>query len=238
MGPVWTGSLNEVLVWAFDLDAIDGDALSIDELHRAARFRFDIHRERFRAARCALRYALGAVTGIAPGDLTFAYGSHGKPDLPGSGIHFNLSHSENRALLAVTRMAPVGVDIEFIKPERGRPEIARRFFAAQEIAELERLDSDAYTRAFFACWARKEAVLKALGTGISGGLGSFVVPIDGMPEPVKLTNPNCWVGNLAAAFPYVEAEGFSSAIALLSYRPLIRPVCDTVLRIPVRRTFQ
>lgn len=232
--------MNEVLVWCFDLDAIDaaevGAVLSVDERERAARFRFAIHRERFIAARGALRYALGAVLEMAPAAIEFEYGEHGKPEL--NGVQFNLSHSDRWALVAITRAAAVGIDVERVNPERGNPAIARRFFAEREIAELELLTGEAYTRGFFNCWTRKEAVLKAAGTGIAGGLSSFAVPVGEMEEPVHIESPDCWVGNLSGAFPYLEGEGFSSALALIGQRPLVRRVCDTVLRIPVRRTFK
>ena len=239
---MWTGLFNEVLVWTFDLDAIDLTAvapvLSSDERDRAARFRFEIHRDRYIAARGALRTVLGELAGAPPESIEFVYGEHGKPTLKSGDFQFNVSHSDHRAVIGVTRAAPVGVDVERINPDRANPDIARRFFAEQEIANLERLHAEEYTNAFFQCWARKEAVLKAVGTGISGGLSSFAVPIGEMPHCVHLTSPDSWIGNLAEAFPYLAAEGFSSALCLLQHRPLIRPVCDTVPRIPVRRTFK
>ena len=228
----------EVLVWAFDLDAIDAAAvaatLPLAEQQRAARFRFDIHRNRWLAARGALRRVLAQVTGSEP---EFEYGEHGKPFLR-SGPFFNLSHSENRAVIGVTSAAEVGVDVERINAERGRPQIAERFFAAREIAELAELSGTAYTDAFFQIWARKEAVLKAVGTGIGGGLASFAVPLHAMPAAVHIPEPDCWIGNLAHAFPYLQAEGFSSAVALMGRKPLVRVECGTVRRIPVRRTLK
>ena len=239
---MWSGPSDEVLVWAFDLDAIDSEAvtdvLSPDERARAARFHFDLYRLRFVAARAALRYALGAVTGTAADAIEFDYGAHGKPFLKAGGPHFNLSHSDNRAMVAVSRIAPVGIDVERISSKRSSPEVANRFFAPQEIRDLAEFSGDAHASAFFQIWARKEAILKAVGTGIGGGLASFAVPADSMPEPVQISNPNCWIGNLAGAFPYLPTEGFASAVALLGHKPLIRPICDTVLRIPVRRTFK
>jgi 4'-phosphopantetheinyl transferase len=242
---MWTGPENEVLVWTFNLDAIDSAAvapvLSIDERERAARFRFDIHRERYIAGRGTMRVALGAVAGVDPEELEFAYGAHGKPELKSQNagaLHFNLSHSDDRAILGVTRAGPVGVDVERINATRGNRDVARRFFSPREISDLDGLTGEAYTRGFFHCWARKEAVLKAVGTGITGGLSSFSVPIGEMPDPVHVEAPDCWIGNLSGAFPYLEAEGFSSSVALLEKIPLVRAVCDTVLRIPVRRTFK
>ena len=227
-------------MWTFDLDAIDVEAvspvLSPDERARAARFRFDIHRDRYIAGRGAMRTVLGWVLGAKPESLEFNYGEHGKPEL--KHLHFNLSHSDHWALLGLTRAAPVGVDVERINPDRSNPGIAVRFFAPQEIAELSALAGDAYADAFFQIWARKEAVLKAAGTGISGGLSSFAVPLDALPQPVYIPSQDCWIGNLSPAFPYLRTEGFASAVALRSHEPLIRPVCDTVFRIPVRRTFK
>ena len=233
---MWTGPINEVLVWTFDLDAIDIHAvsavLSAGEHERAARFHFEVHRNRYIAGRGALRCVLGELTGLAPEALDFTYGAHGKPELPSGAPYFNLSHSDQRAVIAASRAAPVGVDVERINPERSRPEIAERFFAPQEIADLATLVGDAYVHAFFQVWSRKEAVLKAVGPGIGGGLSSFAVPIGPMPEPVWVRSPDCWIGNLNGAFPYLLVEGFASAVALLAHEPLLRPVCDTVLRIP------
>jgi 4'-phosphopantetheinyl transferase len=242
---MWTGPENEVLVWTFDLDAIDSAAvapvLSTDERERGARFRFEVHRDRYIAGRGTMRVALGAVADVAPEELEFAYGAHGKPELKplnGPKLHFNLSHSDNRAILGVTRAGPLGVDVEGINLQRGNRDVARRFFSPREIADLDGLTGEAYAQGFFRCWARKEAVLKAVGTGIMGGLSSFSVPIDEMPDPVHIATPDCWIGNLSGAFPYLESVGFSSAVALLEKVPLVRAVCDTVLRIPVRRTFK
>ena len=234
--------MSEVLVWTFDLDAIDADAvgaaLPAAERERAARFRFDIHRERWLAARGALRHVLGSVLEVAPEVIEFEYGEHGKPSLKGGGPFFNLSHSANRAVIGVSREAELGVDVERINPDRSRPEIAERFFAPLEIRELASLSGDAYAHAFFQIWARKEAVLKAVGTGIGGGLSSFAVPLGPMPVPIHIPSPDCWIGNLAHAFAYLQQEGFASAVALMGRKPIMRPVCDTVLRIPVRRTFK
>ena len=229
-------------MWTFDLDQIDTavllPVLSKDELDRAARFRFDVHRQRYIAARAALRYVLGWLTERSPAELIFKYGEHGKPRLAGNGLEFNLSHSENRALIGITDGDAIGVDIEKVNPERSNPEIAKRFFAEREIAALEQFDAGAYSKAFFNCWTRKEAVLKAVGTGIGGGLSSFAVPVDEMPEGARIEAPGCSIWNLASLFPYLEAEGFSAAVAVLGNGTLLRPVCGTVLRIPLRRTLK
>ena len=241
-GALWTGPLTEVLVWTFDLDEIDSVAsagvLAADERARAARFRFDIHRNRFIAGRALLRHVLAELTGTPPETIEFVYGEHGKPAIKAGGLHFNLSHAENRAIIGVTQAGPVGVDIERMKPDRARPEIAGRFFAPQETQALAGLSGDVYANAFFQIWSRKEAVLKAVGTGIGGGLSSFSVPSDELPAPVHIPTLDCWIGNLTHAFPYLQTEGFSSAVALVAKKPLVRPVCATVLKIPVRRNLK
>ncbi len=212
--------------------------LAAEERARAARFRFDIHRNRFIAGRALLRHVLAELTGTPPETIEFVYGDHGKPAMKAGDLHFNLSHAENRAIIGVTRAGPVGVDIERINPDRARPEVAERFFASQEIETLTNLSGDAYANAFFQIWSRKEAVLKAVGTGIGGGLSSFSVPLDALPEPVHIPSLDCWIGNLTHAFPYLQTEGFSSAVALLVNKPLVRPVCVTVFKIPVRRNLK
>jgi 4'-phosphopantetheinyl transferase len=145
--------------------------LSNTELIRADRFHHRRDHDRYVAAHARLRQILSKYTGIAPSKLTFELSEFGKPSLESATnrhlINFNLSHSGEWLLLGVVRKARIGVDIEEIKPESATSDVAERFFTKRENAELQSLPPDQGTIAFFHCWTRKEAYLKALGCGLS-----------------------------------------------------------------------
>ena len=117
-----------------------------------------------------LRELLGRYLGILPGQVRFAYNAFGKPELShefGSSLRFNLSHSADLALIGITTDTRIGVDLEYIRPQPEYFEIARSFFSATEVDELNGLPSPLQTEAFFNCWTRKEACLKAHGMGLA-----------------------------------------------------------------------
>ena len=156
-----------------------GEVLSADERERAARFRFAKDRVQYSASRGVLRVVLGRHLKLAPKELRFRYNNQGKPSLieeqNPTKVQFNVAHSHGLALIAVTINRQMGVDIEQIRPEVATQEIAERFFAAEEVQTLLNLPADQRTAAFFQCWTRKEAFIKARGLGLSLPLNQFVV---------------------------------------------------------------
>ncbi len=175
--------VHEAHLWRVDLDAAGSEAaatdiLSEDERARAARFHFERDRHRFIAGRAALRRILAAYLDRAPAALVFAVGRHGKPALENLGLEFNLSHSGGCGLVAVTRGRRVGVDVERIRTDFACEDIARRFFAPAEVKTLATSAPDEYATAFFRCWTRKEAYVKARGDGLSLALDRFEVQLE------------------------------------------------------------
>jgi 4'-phosphopantetheinyl transferase len=191
---------NEVHVWRAVLDESTQEidsflyTLSADERTRAERFYFQSDRERFITAHGVLRRILGAYLNRAPECLSFCSGSHGKPALAlgsgGDAIRFNMTHSHGVALYAVTRGREVGIDLEFIERDLEVEQIAERYFSRREIATLRALPTELRKGAFFLCWTRKEAYIKARGEGLSLPLDQFDVSlIPGQPAALLSTQP-------------------------------------------------
>ena len=188
---------DEVHVWRADLtlsasrvESLE-QTLSTDERERAQRFCFQTDREHFIVARASLRAILGCYLDVEPDELRFCYSPKGKPALSseslGGDLRFNLSHSDGLALYAVTRGREIGVDIERVRPELADGKIAERFFSPREVAALRALHPHLQLQAFFNCWTRKEAYIKARGDGLSLPLDQFDVSV--VPgEPAALLN--------------------------------------------------
>jgi 4'-phosphopantetheinyl transferase len=178
---------DEIHVWRLALDLPAEwlsrlrESLAPDERARAARFLFEVHRGRFLAARAFLRAVLARYLGCESVAVDFAYGPHGKPSLAGAagalGLRFNLSHSADRALLAITRGPDLGIDLEQVRALTDFEQLARRFFAPREVAALAEVPLSERERAFFTCWTRKEAYLKACGDGLARPLEGFAVAL-------------------------------------------------------------
>jgi 4'-phosphopantetheinyl transferase len=165
--------------------------LSESERIRAERFHFEKDRKRFIIARGLLRTILGCYLDIEPSRVQFSYGSYGKPALGetsgSSGLRFNLSHSHFLALYAVTREREIGVDIEHVRPMPEAEQIVKRFFSARENAVFCALPPSQKDEAFFNCWTRKEAYLKAIGSGLAQPLDQIEVTLT-LGEPARLLN--------------------------------------------------
>jgi len=164
--------------------------LAPDECDRADRFLRDADRNRFIVGRGVLRTILGRYLGSHPAQLRFRYSPAGKPALaaesgPGS-IRFNVSHTRDIALYAVTIGREVGVDIERIRADLGVEDLAARFFSGREIAALGTVPPPYRLEAFFTCWTRKEAYSKARGQGLSFPLDHFTVSLAPGQPPALL----------------------------------------------------
>jgi 4'-phosphopantetheinyl transferase len=184
---------DEVHVWRARLDqpqllADFSATLALDEQARASRFRFPDDRNHFIAARGLLRILLGRYLEINPAALSFRYSPFGKPSLAvhqGADLRFNLSHSHGLALLAFAQGRDIGVDLESVRPEVAGLRIAERYFSPAEVAALCALPESQQTEAFFNCWTRKEAYIKARGDGLSARLDQFDVSL-APGEPAEL----------------------------------------------------
>jgi len=196
-----------------------GEFLSPEELARAGRFQFPGGRRRFVAARGQLRAALGRCLGIPPAAVAITTEDRGKPVLAPesapSELHFNLSHSGDAALLAITRAGPVGADLEQVRPLAEMDGLVTRFFSAGEQSAFARLAAAEKPPAFFRLWTRKEAWLKATGVGITRGLDQVEVtfqpdaPARLLGLPVGAGDPRDWTLNEPCA-----PEGFLAAVAV------------------------
>jgi 4'-phosphopantetheinyl transferase len=211
-------SADEVHVFVADLDGPPPvDCLSPDERARAARFHFARDQRRFVAARALLRGLLGRYLGLDPAEVVFGYGPRGKPFLaaPPRSLRFNVSHSDGLALLAFAEGRELGIDLERERPLSDAEGIAGRFFSAGEGKALFGLPEGERGRAFFRCWTRKEAFIKATGDGLSRPLDGFEVTVgpgedarllrvDGEPEEVG----RWWLQDVE------PAAGFLGALAV------------------------
>jgi len=228
----WTIAEETVYIWAADLTntgtpvAEYSQTLSPDELERAKRFRFERHRDRFIAGRGWLRAVLATYLQTYPGEIQFEYSQRGKPGLKdaSAGLHFNLTHCEDLALLAVTRTCPVGVDVERARALGDADDIAVRFFSTRESEGLKSLPDAEKPVAFFNLWTRKEAWLKATGEGLSESLNQVEVSfLAGEPARLvrlfgKSDSVRQWT--IAGLMPAVEFIG-----ALAAPAPNLKTIC-------------
>lgn len=182
-----TLSKSDVHVWRANLDQPAGcikqlaQILSADELKRAERFYFEQDRVRFMVGRGLLRTILSRYLGMAANRLQFCYSSRGKPDvvekLGGDRLRFNLSHSQGLVLYAVTRDRAIGIDIEHIRAIAEADQIVKSFFSDYEKTVYHNLPQCQKQAAFFNCWTRKEAFIKAVGEGLALPLDQFDVSL-------------------------------------------------------------
>ncbi len=176
----------EIGIWCVALDV--GDALfeertavlDDNERARARRFKRPLDARRWSFARAMLRHLLSQCVSLSADTLRFDYEGNGKPRLAGAHppVHFNLSHADAMAMIGVTSLAPIGVDIERLRAIPDADDVAARFFAPGERRALNALPRASWIRGFLNCWTRKEAVIKATGAGLAMPLDGFEVSLE------------------------------------------------------------
>ncbi len=203
---------DEIHMWQVELDQPATHiplACSLSQAERqvAGRFFFEHDRRRFIVRRRTLRSILGRYLQISPEQLSFRRNPQGKPQLTESDIHFSVSHSAGLAVYVFGRRCQLGVDIEYLRPMPGASQIAAAFFSPSERSLLEALPVTDQQKAFFHCWTRKEAFVKAIGEGLSYPLDRFDVSLHPEEPAALLRTPDhtgwfmtalapasCWVG--------------------------------------------
>ena len=215
---------SEVHIWQAEVDPCRAFApqfestLSQDERARAARFHFARDQMAFVCARGLVRLLLASYLGSEPAALSFTYNQRGKPELGGSGLHFNLSHSHGVLLFAFARARRVGIDVELIQPERALAEIVARHFSECECMEWHRLPTSERTKAFFSAWTQKEAYLKATGDGLG-------VPLSSFSTSIRPQEPACLHGALGEKWSlhsFSPRPGYAAAVAVEGKNFLVR----------------
>lgn len=218
----------DVHLWLADLNRPDlipaaRAILSPTETERGLRYRFERDRTWSFARRFFLRTLLADYLHRPPRDLDIRLTPAGKPYLEGHPVHFNLSDSGGWCLLAFTHLAPLGVDLETVRPQVDLAGIARRYFSAAEQAELEELPSALQTEAFYHIWTQKEAFIKAVGEGLSIPLDSFDVAADprrpGLVRAVRGAGPK-----LGLMRTFIPRENFWAAVCVGTAESVTRSV--------------
>lgn len=231
---------SEIHVWRVSLspDPLQAAALrpilSADELERADRILLPDRSEAFALTRGTLRRLLGQYLAVPPQSVVFGYTAHGKPFLTEPAaippLRFNVSHSGRVALLAFRLHRELGVDVEQARTGLDLEGIARRFFTAAESEGILSSPPGERPAAFYACWTRKEAYLKAIGRGIAAGVASVEIftgsdghPALRIPAPDGLPQPDWAIRDLAVGEGYVAAlaaEGPFAGIRCWEYSPV------------------
>lgn len=216
---------DEVHIWRIRLEQDETvlqkmhAVLSADERQRALQFKFEKLQKRFVISRGALRDILHRYTGHAAANIVFEYEAHGKPQLAAAfkqnGIQFNLSHAENLALCGVAWRRAIGVDVECIRSLHDAERIAQRFFSARENAMFGALPLAEKTAAFYNCWTRKEAFIKALGEGLTHPLHRFDVAfVEGEPPALLNTRPDPLEAARWTLQALAPGEGYAGAFVV------------------------
>ena len=217
--------VDEVQLWRVDLERVapaEGRwraVLAPDELVRADRFHFERDRRNYTATRALLRILLSKYVNCAPERIAFVYGERQKPALDRSRseppVHFNVSHSGMKALLAFALGREVGVDVEQIRYDVDHEALAKRFFSSAEQQALAALPSSEQCAGFFRCWTRKEAYIKAHGAGLSLPLDGFDVSlVPGEQNALLATRPDAAEASRWNLCEVQGGQGYEAALCV------------------------
>ncbi len=212
---VWTLWLPDVLPGLPAMEPL----LAIEEARKAGRFVRSEDRSRYIAAHGILRQMLGRYLSAAPADLRFVSNDCGKPALDQPGgmppLSFNMAHSGEVLLYVVASDHRVGVDVEAIRTDLEVMELARNQFAPQETKTLQAITRPERTEAFFRCWTRKEAYVKARGEGLGVPLKQFAVSFkQGDPPGVQWAADDPAASERWSMFDLVPAPGYAGAVVV------------------------
>lgn len=187
------------------------DLLSLEERERAARYRFAIHRQRFIACRAQLRRLLAGYTADSPENISLLTDAHGKPRLSEAAtcIRFNVSHSQDLAVLAFGLGRDIGIDVEAVRMGDWQDQMARAHFSAEEYRFYTKTPRPQRNRVFFDCWTRKEACLKAIGLGLSYPMHQICVDLSRhrSEQLIRADEPKSWTVET-----FTPAPGYQAAI--------------------------
>ncbi len=179
---------NTVHIWVVNANGSSlPNFLSAAERKRWNGFFFSQDRQTFYQSHNALRLILSHYLSEKPGEIEYELTSYGKPFLKNKSIQFNLSHTDRMAVIAVTADAQIGIDIENLNRDVEYDDLAKRFFCESEYLKLVKTPPEEKRHAFFNCWTRKEAFIKAVGEGLSYPLNDFEVTLLS-DEPVQINH--------------------------------------------------
>jgi len=224
---------NQIDIWQFPLDKLWKDALAIlnfTEQKRAARFYFDIHRNRFIAAHAFLRTIISRyLKNKNPNSLEFTENKYGKPMLNNNSLNleFNLSHSDNIGLLAIGQHHHLGVDVECFS-DREYLNLAEYMFSKSELSAIKNIKSNMQPLVFFNIWAQKEAFIKACGMGLSYPTQDFDVPHLSANRNIvidKKINKNWYITSFRPTISSFGAICYSPEITNIRYL-ILEDYCD------------
>ncbi len=170
--------------------------LSKQELTTANKFRQPALRDRYIQVRGQLRTSLAEYLGVQPAALEFGIGTYGKPYLKQHPLYFNLSHSADRLVIAISNLENIGIDIEYTQPRTNLRALAQRCFSAGEFHLWQQLPLSQQHKLFYQLWTKKEAFVKAVGRGIVLGLSNCELNLPAAQTfaslPAEYSPPNAW----------------------------------------------